>query len=82
MSAEERGGRHQCEALKDEVLNALADRANVAQFVSFAPDLSQRYVRVRGREPNHLFSTLEAACSALLEGADSGCVNVRSFRPS
>jgi hypothetical protein len=66
---------------KDAVLDQLSARANVAQFVSFAPDLSQRYARVRGYAANHSFPSVEAAVSAMLEAAPDDSVNVRSFTP-
>src|SRR5438552_12059049 len=64
---------------KDIALDQLAEVANVAQFVSFGPDLRQRYARVRGHPPNHRFPSLEAAAGALLEAAPDAAVNVRSF---
>ena len=69
--------------LKDAVLNALADTANVAQFVSFAPgpDAKQRFSRIRGYDPNHLFASLEDAVRALIASSPEGSVNIRSFRP-
>lgn len=66
--------------LKDSVLNRLADVANVAQFVSFGPDLKQRYARVREYEVDHPFESVSAAATALLRAA--GSVNVRSFEPN
>jgi hypothetical protein len=66
---------------KDAVLNALADKANVAQFVSFGPDLKQRFSRVRGCEPNLSFGGLDNSIRALLQVAPERSVNVRSFTP-
>ncbi|HKB67182.1 MAG TPA: hypothetical protein VKC61_15110 [Pyrinomonadaceae bacterium] len=66
-------------ALKDSVLDRLAEVANVAQFVSFGPDLKQRHARVREYEVDHAFESVEAAAASLLSGA--GSVNVRSFEP-
>jgi hypothetical protein len=66
---------------KDAILNDLADRANVAQFVSFGPDRQQRYARVHGFEPNHRFSAVERAIEALLGQAPERSINVRSFLP-
>lgn len=71
------GGRH----VKDAVLDWLGERANVAQFVSFGPDLGQRYCRVRGFDANHDFGTLEGAAAALLQASADGSVNIRSFTP-
>ena len=66
---------------KDAVLDRLSTRANVAQFVSFGPDLRQRHSRVRGHEPNARFKSPEAAVAALIEKSGEGRVNVRSFLP-
>ena len=46
---------------KDDVLDHLARRANVAQFVSFGPDLVQRHAWIRGLPPGHRFGSLEEA---------------------
>ena len=66
---------------KDAVLDRLSDVANVAQFVSLDPSAKQRYARVHGYAPNHLFESIETAISALLERAPDSTVNVRSFTP-
>lgn len=67
---------------KDESLDALAEMANVAQFVSFGPGSAvQRFARVRGATSNHRFDSVQAAVGALLRSASDGTVNVRSFRP-
>ena len=68
--------------LKDELLSRLAQSANVAQFVSFGPgpDLPQRHACLRGHRPGHRFASAADAVEALLGLADSGSVNVRSFR--
>jgi hypothetical protein len=68
--------------LKDDMLSRLAERANVAQFVSFGPDpaLPQRRARLRGHGPDHRFTGAAEAVGALLALAPSGSVNVRSFR--
>lgn len=65
--------------LKDSVLDRLAEVANVAQFVSFGPDLKQRHARVREYEVDHQFGSVNAAAAALLSSA--GSVNLRSFEP-
>ena len=65
--------------LKDSVLSRLAESANVAQFVSFDPELRQRHARIRGYEVDHRFGSIEEAATALLQS--SGSVNVRSFEP-
>jgi hypothetical protein len=66
---------------KDAVLDRLSLEANVAQFVSFAPDLSQRFSRVRGHVPNTPFGSAEGGVAALLACSGEGRVNVRSFLP-
>jgi hypothetical protein len=68
--------------LKDDMLTRLAERANVAQFVSFGPDpaLPQRRARLLGHGPDHRFAGAAEAVGALLALAPSGSVNVRSFR--
>lgn len=66
---------------KDAVLDWLSERANVAQFVSFGPDLAQRHSRVRGFDANHRFATLEDAAASLLRASADGSVNIRSFTP-
>jgi hypothetical protein len=66
---------------KDAILDQLSQVANVAQFVSFAPDRSQRYARLHGLPPNHKFETLDAAVLSLIDLATEKSVNVRSFAP-
>ncbi len=68
---------------KDKTLEHLAHTANVAQFVSFGPgpNPEQRYARIRGMNPNHKFSTIEEAVSAMLAHSPEGRVNIRSFDP-
>jgi hypothetical protein len=65
--------------LKDDRLNALADRGNIARFVSFgpggAPELRHAWVAA-GFEP----ADLDSAITALL-AESAGSVNVRSFQP-
>ena len=51
---------------KDDVLDHLARRANVAQFVSFGPDLVQRHAWIRGRPPGTASARVEEAVAALL----------------
>jgi hypothetical protein len=74
-------GAHDGRHVKDAILDWLSERANVAQFVSFGPDLAQRYCRVRGFDANHAFETLEAAAASLLRASADGSVNIRSFTP-
>lgn len=66
---------------KDAVLDKLASRANVAQFVSFGPDGQQRFSRLHGFTPNWRFETIEQALEALLNHAPERRVNIRSFHP-
>jgi hypothetical protein len=74
---------HSRALFKDQVLDHIAATANVAQFVSFAPgsELSQRFCRIRGLEPNHRFESVEEAVAKLLESSPEGMVNIRSFDP-
>ena len=66
---------------KDDILNDLAKRGNVAQFVSFGPDLVQRHAWIRGLPPGQRFDSLEEAVAALLAASPEGSVNVRSWEP-
>lgn len=66
---------------KDARLHELARRGNVAQFVSFSPDLKQRFSRVLGFEPNHKFKSTSLALAALLQKAPENRINLRSFKP-
>src|SRR5215211_7919465 len=66
---------------KDEILGSIAEMANVAQFVSFSPDLKQRLSRVWHYEPNHVFPSPAAAIAALLKESPEESVNVCSFDP-
>jgi hypothetical protein len=66
---------------KDARLDELANHGNVAQFVSFAPDLQQRFSRIAGFQPNHVFKSLPQAISSLIESAPESRVNLRSFSP-
>ena len=65
---------------KDEVLCRLADTANVAQFVSFSPDVKQRHCRLLGYEPDHMFSSPEQAIRATF-AISNGSVNIRTYLP-
>lgn len=66
---------------KDAILDALAHQSNVAEFVSFAPDLRQRYAWIRDYRENHRFPSPRTAIAALLERASEHSVNIRSFDP-
>ncbi|HEX8128107.1 MAG TPA: hypothetical protein VF527_03330 [Pyrinomonadaceae bacterium] len=67
--------------IKDAVLDRVSEMANVAQFVSFAPEVRQRYARIRDYEPNHKFESVERAVETLLAASPDNSVNVRSFTP-
>jgi hypothetical protein len=67
---------------KDVVLNELARHGNVAQFVSFGPDLRLRYSRILGHAPNVRFDTLEEAVSALMKTSPERSINVRTYHPA
>lgn len=66
---------------KDRVLDAAAAYGNVAQFVSFSPELAVRFSRIRGFQPNHSFASVSEAVAALLKSSPEGSVNVRSYHP-
>jgi hypothetical protein len=70
--------------VKDQILDHLAETANVAQFVSFGPDpeLPQRFSRVHGYSANHHFATPQEGVKALLDRSIATSVNIRSFDPS
>jgi hypothetical protein len=69
------------ELFKDAVLNELAGKGNVAQFVSFGPGMDQRFAWIRAHEPHHRFPSAEAAIDALLRQSPDDTVNVRSYHP-
>ncbi|WP_245500621.1 hypothetical protein [Rhizobium sp. BK251] len=67
---------------KDYKLDRLAERFNVAQFVSFAPSFGEpllQYSRLVHFPPNSSFDSLEDALRALFERSAEGTVNIRSF---
>lgn len=67
---------------KDAALDRLADRFNVAQFVSFAPTLDgpvQQFCRISELAPNQPFASVEEAIEALFARSPEGLLNVRSF---
>jgi len=68
---------------KDKSLDLLANSINVAQFVSFSPELQikQEYSRVLGYSPNHVFSGLREAIEILMRNSPESSLNVRSFTP-
>lgn len=69
---------------KDESLDALAEKGNVAQFVSFVPEQGsprQSHLRILGHVPNQSFDDIRSAICALLANSPDGTVNVRSYTP-
>jgi hypothetical protein len=69
---------------KDEVLDRLADQANVAQFVAFRPiacGVKQSFCRLRNTHPNQQFESATEAIAALFATSGSERVNVRSYLP-
>jgi hypothetical protein len=68
--------------LKDEVLDYISSTFNVAQFASFAPnDLSPRFSRIYGLEPNFQFPSIEKTLQALIDNSQERSINVRTFKP-
>jgi hypothetical protein len=72
---------------KDRSLDELAAVGNVAQFVSFAPGgslgaLTQRFSRVAGFKPNHIFASPREALDCLLRNSSDDSINLRSFEPT
>ncbi len=76
-------GDHTVQAFrKDQKLDHLAERFNVAQFISFAPTStgpSQQYSRLAGVTPNTQFASLGDALEALFSRSSEGTINIRSF---
>lgn len=69
---------------KDQSLDELAMIGNVAQFVSYSPigrTPCQKYCRVAGYEPNHVFGSLRDGLNRLIERSPEGTINLRSFTP-
>ncbi|UXS42941.1 hypothetical protein FY150_21070 [Agrobacterium tumefaciens] len=67
---------------KDQKLDRLAERFNVAQFVSFAPSPTgpkQEFSRLANFEPNLRFETPAIAVAQLLNRSADGAINIRSF---
>ncbi len=77
-------GRYSISSLhhKDETLCQLAERGNIAQFVSFNPTLGPRRSRVRGFLPDFDFDgSAASAIGSLLQASVERSVNVRSYSP-
>lgn len=72
---------HYKDAILDQ-LDQLEARANVAQFVSFSPELKQRYARIRKYKANYNFSSFGDAIEAILVQSSESSVNIRSFEPN
>ena len=69
---------------KDVILDRLARRGNVAQFVAFRPNGGtprQSFCRILGYEPNELFLDARQAVDALIAASGEGKVNIRSYLP-
>jgi len=66
---------------KDEVLNELSKKANTAQFVSFSPQLEQRYSHIAGFEQNHTFESPREALKVLLSKVQENGITIRSYDP-
>jgi hypothetical protein len=68
---------------KDEILTELAERGNVAQFVSFGPGREpiQRHALL-AESGTDRFDGVEAAATALIRVTVEHSVNVRSFLPT
>jgi hypothetical protein len=71
---------------KDEILDRLARRVNVAQFVGFRPNQAsqpvQSFLRIAKHQPNELFFNPREAIDALLTASSDGKVNIRSYLPN
>ncbi len=65
---------------KDAILDDLARRSNVAQFVSFDASLGVRFIHVKA-PPDAVVPDPRSAVVALLKCAVSSSVNVRSYDP-
>jgi hypothetical protein len=66
---------------KDQILDQLATRWNVAQFVSFDASVRQRHAWIHGHAPNVVFESASTAVAALLQSSPDASVNVRTFHP-
>ncbi|WP_430253161.1 hypothetical protein [Neorhizobium sp. DAR64872/K0K18] len=67
---------------KDRKLDLLAERFNVAQFVSYAPGKAepvQQFCRLSDVAPNTRFDSVPLAIEALFSRSAEGTVNIRSF---
>lgn len=67
---------------KDASLDRLAERFNVAQFVSFAPSSlgpQQQFSRLADSPANTAFGSVKTALEALFQHASEGTINIRSY---
>lgn len=67
---------------KDAVLNRLAERFNVAQFVSFEPHSGsprQKFSRILGDSPNYKYMSSEEAIRQLFAKSNSQSLNIRTY---
>jgi len=68
--------------LKDEMLDCISSTFNVAQFASYAPyDLSPRFSRIHGFEPNHHFPTIRETLQVIIDNSQDKSINIRTFKP-
>jgi len=67
---------------KDQIIAELSKTVNVAQFVSYSPDLKQRFSCVSGYELNHQFSSVEEVVKILFDKGQDQEVTIRTFDPS
>ncbi len=70
---------------KDESLNLLAEKMNVAQFVSFAPldgKPVEQFSRILNEVPNQRGRTVQESIDLLLRKSVDRSINVRSYEPS
>lgn len=67
---------------KDESVAFLAKSCNVAQFVSFDPNLKQRFSAVAGFDLDHRFDSIEDAARALFKNVGSNGLTIRSYDPA
>ena len=66
---------------KDSILASMAERWNVAQFVSFSPDGEQRHSAIRGFEVDFRFGGVHESLDILMRSAPESKLRVRSFDP-
>ncbi len=68
--------------LKDETLDLPANQgANIAQFVSYAPDGAQRFIRIRDMPKRRKPLSIRQSLKFLFDRLESRSVNIRTFLP-